>query len=657
MLSILYLLSMFVVGYYFMHKFVPWFNFETLGDKVHAGVTIPSWMFKLPFAWVLGSLIVNWLNFILCDLSKTMQTTLLTMGLSVGFSLWVLVTEYGKRSSSTCYESLCNLGRNTRWPEYLFGAIAFAFAAYIIFHTFSETADSLVVSNGVYSDFGPHISLIRSFSVGENFPPQYPHYPSGDISYHFLFHFMASSLEYLGLPLGWAFNLPSFFSLFGMFLVFYVFSVRLTGLKAVAFMAFFFFAFRSSFAFFDFVQNYTIWQLPEAISEINIYIGKTQSENWGMWTINNFPNQRHLSHALTVAMIALLLVLPLVEQRIFLSSAEKKGSAWRIENIQRPIFIGCFLGAIAFWNGAALIATLLILAGFALTSRHRFEYLIIAVIAVVLASMQSRWFIAAGKEPIKATFHFGFLAANGKSVKDVAEYIILTYGILIPLFFVSLFYWRKYALVGLAFFLPFVFAFTIQPTVDIAVNHKFVVITNLFIGILIAWMLIDIWRHKNKWLRLLVVPIFGLLTITGVVDIMTFHNMNNGKFNYPKNNAVSAWIQKNTPPKAIFLTYMNGINPILYAGRPIYLGWPYFGWSAGYDTVAREAEVNAIYGAGTEAEFRRLLAKTPVQYVVVNEAMRNAQNYVVNEDLISKALPLVFEDPFEDTKIFKVPQQ
>ena len=655
MLSILYLLSMFVVGYYFMHKFVPWFNFETLDDKVHPSVAIPSWMFKLPFAWVLGSLIVNWLNFIVCDISRTMSSTLLTMGVSVAFSLWVLVSEYNKRASSTYLQSLRNSFRNMGWAEFLYSSIAFAFAAYIIFHTFSETSDMLVVANGVYSDFGPHISLIRSFSVGENFPPQYPHYPSGDISYHFLFHFMVASLEFLGLPLGWSFNLPSFFSLFGMFLVFYVFSVRLTGLKAVAFMALVFFAFRSSFAFFDFAQNYTIWQLPEAISEINLYIGKTQHENWGMWTINNFPNQRHLSHAITVMLIAFLLMLPLVEQRIFLTQAEKKGSPWRIENIQRPIFVGCFLGAIAFWNGAALIAALLILAGFALTSRHRFEYIIIAVIAVVMASMQSRWFIAAGKEPIKAVLNFGFLA-DEKTVKSVVEYIILTYGLLIPLFFIALVYWRKYALVGLAFILPFVFAFSIKPTVDIAVNHKFVVISNLLIGVLVAWMLIDIWRNRNKWFRLLIVPIFGLMTVTGIVDIMTFHNMNNGKFTYPKNNNVSAWIQKNTPKQAVFLTAMSSINPMLYAGRPIYLGWPYFGWSAGYDTVAREAEVNAIYGAGTEAELKHLLAKTPIQYIVVNEAMRNAPNYVVNEDLIIATLPLVYEDPFEATKIFKVPQ-
>ena len=78
-----------------------------------------------------------------------------------------------------------------------------------------------------------------------------------------------------------------------------------------------------------------------------------------------------------------------------------------------------------------------------------------------MASMQSRWFIAAGKEPIKAVLNFGFLA-DEKTVKSVVEYIILTYGLLIPLFFIALVYWRKYALVGLAFILPFVFAFSIK---------------------------------------------------------------------------------------------------------------------------------------------------------------------------------------------------
>ena len=653
MLSILYLLSMFIVGYYFMHKFVPWFNFETLDDKVHPEVTIPSWMFKLSFAWVLGSLIINWINFILCDLTRTISSTHITMTLSLAFSVWVIGRDYNKTHNNFYLQSLRKSIINMTWLDYFYSAAALVFAIYITFHTFSENAENLIVSHGVWSDFGPHISMIRSFSVGENFPPQYPHFPAGDMPYHFLFHFMASSLEFLGLPLSWSLNLPSILSLFAMLLMLYVFSVRLTGLKTVGILVLLFFSFRSSLAFFDFVQNYTIWQLPEAISNIDLYIGKTQKEVWGMWTITNYANQRHLPHAITVMLVTLTIMLPLVEKQLFPRIIEEQGFPWRIESIQRPIFLGCFLGAIAFWNGAALIAALLILAGFAITSRHRFEYIIIALIAVIIASMQSRWFISPGKDPIHAEIFFGFLA-DEKSIKGVVKYILLTYGFLVPLFLLSLIYWKKYALLGMALFFPFLFAFTINPTSDIAINHKFIIISNALIGILVAWMLVDIWINKNRWLRFLVISIIFAMTVTGVVDIMTFHNQNNNKIEYPKNNNIANWIQKNTPHKAIFLTDTSSINLALYAGHPIYLGYTYYGSGAGYDTVTRENAVRLIYGAGTKEDLLNALENRSIDYIVINDPVRNAANYVTNETLINDTFPLAFEDPYEDTKIYKV---
>ena len=206
--------------------------------------------------------------------------------------------------------------------------------------------------------------------------------------------------------------------------------------------------------------------------------------------------------------------------------------------------------------------------------------------------------------------------------------------------------------------MPFIFAFTVQPTIEMALNHKFVLVSEFLMGIFVAWMLIDIWRHKAKYWRLAIIPVFGLLTITGTVDTAAFHNINNipagHRFGISATNPVTTWVMRNTPSRSIFLTNLTSIDPVLYAGRLSYMGWPYYGWSAGYDTSGREQDVRLIYGAGSKADLEKALKDRPIDYILVNNAVRDATNYVINEALIAETFPLVFEDPYEDTKIYQV---
>ena len=657
MLGLLYLLWIFIIGYYLMLKFTPWFDYATLSDKVHEKPSVPTWMFQLPFAWILGALVVNWINFFLCNFNRSISTTLLTMTAAGTAAVWIVLSER-KKADSVFFANLRRLWRGTGKAEWVYLALALALAAYTNLYTLADDGKELLISSGVFSDFAPHISLIRSFSVGENFPPQYPHFAAGDIPYHFLFHFLVASLESLGMPLNWSFNLPSIFSVTSLLLLIYVLALRITGWKSVAYWAMLFIFFRSSWAFFQFAQNYNLSQLPEAIMETDFYVGKTANAGWGMWTLfNTFGNQRHLAFGICAALIAIILMLPQVEAKIFASRVENRPFAWRIEHTQRAVFVGIFLGAIAFWNGATLIAALLVLAGFALNSRHRLEYIIIAIIAIILAAIQSSWFVAAGKTPISPHLAFGFLAEQ-KTIGGAISYILQAYGLLIPLFIASLFYWRKYAMLGLAFAMPFIFSFTIQPTIEMALNHKFILVSEFLMGIFVAWMLIDIWRNKAKTWRLAVVPVFGLLTITGTVDTAAFYNINNiaaGKrFGISASNPVTVWVMKNTPPRSIFLTELVTLNPVLYAGRLSYLGWPYYGWGAGYDTRGREQDIRLIYGAGTKEDLEKALKNKPIDYILVNDSVRNATNYVINETLITDTFPLVFDNPYEGTKIYQV---
>ena len=41
----------------------------------------------------------------------------------------------------------------------------------------------------VFGDYAPHTAMMRSFSLGNNFPTQYPHFGGEDVKYHFMFQF------------------------------------------------------------------------------------------------------------------------------------------------------------------------------------------------------------------------------------------------------------------------------------------------------------------------------------------------------------------------------------------------------------------------------------------------------------------------------------
>ena len=68
-------------------------------------------------------------------------------------------------------------------------------------------------------DYAPHTAMMRSFSLGNNYPTQYPHFGGADVKYHFMFQFLSGNLEYLGMNLDIAYNSVSILSLWCFFMI------------------------------------------------------------------------------------------------------------------------------------------------------------------------------------------------------------------------------------------------------------------------------------------------------------------------------------------------------------------------------------------------------------------------------------------------------
>lgn len=181
----------------------------------------------------------------------------------------------------------------------------------LFFTTFRIEGDTLYVGLSVFSDFSPHLGMIRSFSGGTNFPTSYSHFAGEDIKYHFMFQFLVGNLEFLGMRLDFAFNIPSLLGMVSTFLLLYVFAVKLTGKRPVGYLAGIFFAFRSSFGVFRYLaerpRGKGVW---EAFTERSEFIGYTPNEDWGLWNLNVYCNQRHLAFSLGVLLLVLILFTP-----------------------------------------------------------------------------------------------------------------------------------------------------------------------------------------------------------------------------------------------------------------------------------------------------------------------------------------------------------
>jgi hypothetical protein len=608
---------------------------------------------------------MNWTTFALSDLTRSMHTG---SWLSLALGTITCCAFFWQQTYRQLFTQKITLSwRYLPGLETAYLLFSLLLAVFIAWHTLSVQDGVLFIGSSVWSDFGPHIAVIRSFSIGENFPPQYPHFPEGSIRYHFLFQFLVGTLESLGMRLDWAFNLPSIFSLVSLFLLLYVLAVAITGQRWVGVLTGVLFIFRSSFAFFTHIkENLAGDNLWQAIWEVSLHIGKTEHENWGLWAQNVYANQRHFAFSVCVLIVILLALLPLLQAMVAAQQESNSGiynrfrtyfagkDNWWPESWQRAITLGLLLGAIGFWNGAVVIAALIILSVLTFFCRHRGEFLVIALLAVILSFLQQRWFMGTGAAAVKPGWYFGFLAEH-KTLAGTAAFYLELLGFFLPLLFISIFNTpRGYKALALSFFAPLLLASLISLTIDINANHKFIMLAVMFSNIFIAALIVRLFQSKDNALRVMAALFIVLLTITGWVDLLTLYNMNKNNITIAMNDPITTWVIKNTKPKDVFLTDWAVLHPVQFAGRPIYYGWPYYAWSAGYDTDKRGQIVNRLYGTSNRNELSSLAHAEGIRFIVIDDAVRDSKEYQVNEPLIKKTLPLVFSNEKDHTLIFRV---
>lgn len=542
----------------------------------------------------------------------------------------------------------------------LYTLLALLFTAFLMFLTFKVVDGSIYVGYSVFSDFAPHLGMIRSFSVSNNFPTQYAHFAGEDIRYHFMFQFMVGNLEYLGLRLDFAFNLPSMFGMTAVYMLLFVLTVRLTKSRLCGYLTAFLFTFRSSFTVFRYMAEQSKGNVLEALLTNTEFLGYTQNENWGLWNLNVYCNQRHLAFALAFLLLALILFFPYVEHMgqslLKTKETQKQGSsalaaqlktlfftktAFGIYDVKQAVGMGLFLGGLAFWNGSVLVATLAMLFFMAAASEYRLDYLITALLALVLYFCQSALFVEGSV--VSPAYYFGFLAEN-KTAWGVLIFIVELTGIVLFVAVVGaamLKGTRRYML--LVFFVPFVLAFTLALTGDITVNHKWIMMSLMLLSIFAATVLTKLFQEKDWFKRVIAALLLFVLTATGMYDLTTVVKRNENYLIFSYEDPVTNWIAENATCKDIFLTPYYSLNNVVMGGAMLYYGWPYYAWSAGYDTYSRDTQVKRMYESSSVEELKYRIKANNIRYIIVDYDCRTSSEYEVREDVIEAAYETVFE--------------
>lgn len=654
MIGVLYILTCILAGSVFCGFFLPKLKSSAHIKRNQGEINLPEVFVLFPAWYLTGTLFVTWITYFVAYGFGQKKTPLTPANAIVMPMVIILCAVYyyfdiRKKNKEELLKNIKNSWKSDSNVYWVFALIVLAFCVAVMFKSFYVDKDNnMCVGYSVWGDFGAHLSMIRSFSYSNNYPTGYTYFAGEDIKYHFMHEFLVGNLEYLGLRIDYAFNIPSILSLFSTYLLLFVLTCNVLKSKLTACLGALFFTFRSSPSVFTFLANDRSGNALKALWENKSYFTYSDyHEGWGFWCTRVFSNQRHLAFGITALLLALIIFLPyLTEMGRKLS--ETQGNKFRACFFSKDSFairdwklaVGCglFLGALAFWHGSALIACLSMLFFMAAFSCFRLDYLITAGIAVGMSVLQSKMFITGSA--VSPSYFFGFIAEN-RTVFGVLRYVVLLTGITLLLAVFGMLKTKgiqRYML--WVFFVPFVLSFFLSLTPDIGVNHKWIIMSLMLTSMFTAHFVASLIRQRDVIKLVTAIVLCFVLTATGITELFIQYKEDMNYMRFDQNSEVTLWLKENVDAHEIVLADDYAISEQTLGGIMGYFAYEYCTWSAGYDTNGRKEQLIEMMSSTEPNELAYYAKKLGIDYIIVNVGMRECQYYDFNETLL--------EDTFEE---------
>ena len=204
----------------------------------------------------------------------------------------------------------------------------------------------------------------------------------------------------------------------------------------------------------------------------------------------------------------------------------------------------------------------------------------------------------------------------------------------------------------ISFLLPVIFAFTVSMTPDITVNHKYIMIAVVYLNIF--WADILVWLAKRNTGRIVAIPVcvllVFLLTITGCYDLLTIYNKNKQSLSIDMDSNLTNWLKTHITEDDLVLTGEDSMSEITLSGIMLYNGWPYYAWSAGYDTNTRAQNAIVIYTGTDKQTVKDLVKQEQITYIIYQSGMTYEETPCSNE-LLEQLFQCVYQK--DGTAIYK----
>ncbi len=379
MLGLIYVLAMFAFGCALERLL---FRFERLPERIAGaflvGLVLGTWITYLAaaaFPWPIDRMIAGNLVFLVIVIA------------TIGLAMWLSRRYEGVSLRLTTGES--------KWDWILLGVFVLA-SAWLMFSSFGFATDEVVISYLVRSDFGANLAIAQSFTVGNNFPTEYPLFSGEAIRNHFLFWFQAGNLYYLGLHPVWGINLLSILSVTSLLTLIIGLGERLFGSRAVGRIAACLFFVHGSLSYIQ-----ATWQYPDISSALAAFISSKKyltsglpyhGEDWGLWSLNVYINQRHLISAIGIMALALYWWAGRTVQNAEETSPAREGRRWSGFGFGGTqlgfVLCGLLIGLLPMWNGPVFLSAMIVFSILLLLLPGRANLLLMLVVSSVVAIPQ-----------------------------------------------------------------------------------------------------------------------------------------------------------------------------------------------------------------------------------------------------------------------------
>ena len=511
----------------------------------------------------------------------------------------------------------------------------FLFSSLLMFKTFRLSPEgNMQIATKAWSDFAATIPLIRSFSYGSNFPPEYPIFSGYPIRYHFVFYLLVGFIEKLGFPINWALNLPSIFGFTLLLIIIYLLGKHIFKSKAVGILSSVFFLFNGSLSFLEFFKTHPF--SADTFSEIlhnktfpsfGPYDGKIVS---AFWNLNIFTNQRHLALAYASFLLVLFVIFRFSQRPKTFSPV-------------KALLLGIFVGIFPFIHLAVFaMLGILLLSSFFLYEKIRLKIFLAGTISLLLAIPQVLYMGASQIETkiVSPGYLIGELTLN-----SFIKYWFYNLGLLVILapvgFILSNKSQRK---VLLPFLVLFIIGNIFQLSPEIAANHKFFNLFAIGLILFVSFSLVKLWR-LNLFGKFLFPILIFFTVLSGIIDFFPIINDSYVTLEDIPNNKAALFIKQATPKNSVFLNSSFLYHPASIAGRKILMGWPYFPWSAGYNTDIRGKLMTRIYESKSKAEICGLLVQNNVDYFTIQDTSSDRDFPEIDLDFFNNNFTSDYSDP------------